>query len=309
MKPDTYTTITQWGLGGMDTLNNPQDIADNALADALNVTFDRGYPEPRGGSRTVWTKPTGETNAPLNMFAARASDGTNYAVAVYAPNFYLRDEQNNQWIKINQGYTPSVSYIQYPYGYANWNAGLGNDVLYACNGYEDFVKWPIALTYLSVGAASTDTTLTVISAKAFPASGTLVVKSPNLPEVVLPYSSFSNNVFSLNENVGVNLGAGSAVTLQIATVALNDSNNPVRGKIVTTWNSRLVVANGYGKENYMWQSRIAAPEDFAGAASDGTTDGPFEGFFADGYGAITGVDDLGEYLALSKQELMTSFHF
>jgi hypothetical protein len=87
---------TKW-----NTFYDAQDLADTELSDVQNISYDKGYPSPRKGSKLKWAKPDGETNALLCLFPIRASDGTNYAIACYAPNFYLRDEVNDQWIKIN----------------------------------------------------------------------------------------------------------------------------------------------------------------------------------------------------------------
>src|ERR1019366_5874510 len=127
---------------GLDMSLDPQDVLNTNVVDVNNMTYRNGYPESRPGSSLKWAKPTGETNSLLNLFRTRDSIGNNYAVAVYAPNFYVHDDVNNQWIQLNHTYNPSTTYKSYLYGYANWNAGKSADVLYAGNGQEDCVKWP-----------------------------------------------------------------------------------------------------------------------------------------------------------------------
>ena len=141
---------------GLDVSLDSQDILNTEVSDINNMIFRNGYPESRSGSALKWAKPAGETNNLLNHFRARDSLGNNYAVAVYAPNFYVHDDVNNQWIQINHTYNPSATYKSYLYGYTNWNAGKSADVLYAGNGQEDCVKWPIVMRYLTVVALSTD---------------------------------------------------------------------------------------------------------------------------------------------------------
>ena len=145
-----------------------QDIGDSDLSDVQNISYDKGYPAPRKGSVLKWSKPDGETNALLSLFPARASDGTNYTIAAYAPNFYFRDETNDQWIKINNLYTPSTTYKSLMYGYKNWNAGISSDVLYLGNGKEYAMKWQMAFNTLATTTAAGDTTIVLNDASKFP---------------------------------------------------------------------------------------------------------------------------------------------
>jgi len=167
---------TKW-----NTFYDPQDLEDPELADVQNITYEKGYPSPRKGSRLAWGVPTSETNDLLCTFAARASDGTNYALLAYAPNFYFRDETNNQWIKINSNYSPSADYKTLMYGYKNWNAGVSSDVLYAGNGKENTIKWRIGFSTIATTTAAADTTLVLSDASKFfnPTKGTVTMTIAN----------------------------------------------------------------------------------------------------------------------------------
>lgn len=292
MKPDKYASVRQLGIKGWNSFDDPQDIDDRALADALNVVYDKGYPTPRAGSFLKWPKPDGEADNLLNLFQVRASDGTNYAVAAYGVNFYLRDEENDQWIKLNRGYTPSV---KEEYGYANWNAGIGSDSFYACNGKESFVKWPIALGYLAANQSSSDTSLTLADGTKFPASGgSIIVKERNGDDFEVSYSSRTGNVLTLSAPLGHDVGAGSAVACEI-----DEAPSMEKGKIVAKFEGRLIVANGFGAESTLYGSEIGNPENFT--PDTGIID-PFVEVITDGNGGIQGVDDFGEYLLVEKSD-------
>jgi len=168
---------TKW-----NTFYDPQDVGDSDLADVQNISYEKGYPSPRKGSKLKWSKPNGETNSLLSLFAARASDGTNYSLACYAPNFYFRDETNEQWIKLNNLYTPSTTYKSLMYGFKNWNAGVSSDVLYFGNGKEYAMKWQMSFSTLATTTAAADTTITLNDgskfANPFVGNPTISIASP-----------------------------------------------------------------------------------------------------------------------------------
>ena len=376
--------------GGWNAFDDPQDIDDNQFADVQNVTFDKGYPAPRKGSQLKWTKPTGETNTILNLFAARASDGTNYTVAAYAPNFYFRDETNDQWIKINQGlnkgtftvtsatpavfsftghgliagdavhftttgalytgltvgtiyyviaagltadafevsathggtavntsgsqsgthtlykdlWTPTTTYKGLYYGYTNWNAGISADVLYAGNGTESNIKWPIAFSTIAVTTGASDSTLTLTDATKFPATGYIVIKVSGGTEVYKNYTAKSGNTLTLNGTVGSIIASGAGVTMQLMQSGMLDGSSPklpIIGKIFTKFQGRMIVANKTGAETTVYGSILGNPEDFT---VDTTEDKGFSTVITDGSGGISGVDVFGEYLLIEKDDSM-----
>lgn len=216
--PPLFINIRRIG-SALNTFDDPQDIGDTECADAINVTFDRGYAAPRQGSFLAYTAPAGETNPLLNLFTATASDGLTYLIAAYAPNFYLRDEQNNQWIKINGAYTPSLANNALPYGYISWNNGIFDDRLYFGNGIEPTIKWQTTLDYLAVEAQPSDTTLTLVGGIRFPSTGGTIVVKGSSGEFNLTYSSRVGEVLTLTTSVGQQVSEGSAVTFAIENIA------------------------------------------------------------------------------------------
>jgi len=291
MKKEEFLSLRQIGSSGWDNFSDPQDIKDTSVSDALNVVFDKGYATPRKGRKLSWEKPTAETNSFLNIFTAKASDGTNYFIGCYAPNFYFRDEVNDQWVKINSSYSPSSTYKAYSYGYENWNAGISSDVLYACNGYENFIKWQISVGYISTQAIAGSTTITLTDATKFGTSGSIVIKQPNSSEFATTFSSKSGNTLTV-PFLTQTIDAGACVVSQILEVAAMD-----KGKIIKKFQGRLIVANSNGGECTLSGSEVGNPENF----STGTdADDPFSQVITDGNGGIVGVDDFGEYLLISK---------
>lgn len=279
---------------GLSSTTDPQDIQLTEVADVNNMYFRNGYPESRPGSAIKWSKPAGESNNLLNLFRARDSKGNNFAVAVYAPNFYLHDDTNNQWIKLNHTYNPSSTYKSYSYGYINWNAGKASDVLYAGNGQEDCIKWPIVLRYLTASAVAADSTITVDDGSYFPASGNLVIKASGGSEVYASYTSVSTNTLNLSAPIGTDVASGAAVTLEIS-----DASALIKGNIFAKQNGRLFIAGKAKYETVVYYSVINSPEDFT---TTGHADSSGNKPITDGNGEITSMTNFGEYILVTKTD-------
>lgn len=279
---------TKW-----NTFYDAQDLADTELSDVQNISYDKGYPSPRKGSKLKWAKPAGETNALLCLFPVRASDGTNYAIACYAPNFYLRDEVNDQWVQINDTYTPSTTYKDLMYGFKSWNAGIGSDVFYAGNGTESAIKWQIGVGYVKTAYTSGGLSLVLDDTTKFPATGTIVVQEVGQSPIYSAYSANSSNTLTVTD-LGANVAKGACVTFQII-----EATTVAKGKIFLGFNRRLIVANQLGGECSIFGSIFGDPEDFT---HDLTADSGFIITLPDGNGGIIGVDNFGEYLLVEKQD-------
>lgn len=293
-----FINLRKIGKGGINAFDDPQDIDDIDVADAQNVIFDNAA-EVRPGSSLKWAKPVGETNDLLSLFDATTSDGLHYVVAVYAPNFYLRDETNDQWIKITQGFTPGDTNKTLMYSYINWNAGRGSDSLYACNGTDDFVKWPICLTTLAVAAVAADITITLTDASYFPASGSLVLQVSGGSSYTMSYTSKAANVLTLSGTAGSIIPLGAGVTCILA-----DMVSMPKGKVLARHQRRLFVANYYGGEANMKYSNTESPEDFS-TGSGVTKGGALT--ISDGNGGITLMTDFGQYLIVAKEDSVVHF--
>lgn len=279
---------------GINCSSDPQDIADGYVADSLNMYFRNGYPESRPGSKLKWSKPDGESNSLLNLFRTRDSLGANYTVAIYAPNFYVHDDENDQWIKINHGYNPSSLYKSYLYGYVNWNAGKSADVLYCGNGQETTIKWPIILKYLTISATAADTSITVDDGTYFPATGNIILKESGGSEVYASYTSVAGNVLTLSGALGTAVASGAAVTFEIDDVSSIPSSN-----IFAKYNGRLLVAGKPKYETVIYGSVINNPEDFT---TTGHADSSFNKPITDGNGGITSMHNFGEYVLVTKTD-------
>ena len=293
--PDKFVSLRQLGSTGWNALDDAQDQKDTDLSDVLNVTYDNGFPSPRGGSVLAFDVPTGETNALLNLFAARASDGTNYSIGVYAPNFYLWDDTNLQWVKINSTYTPSSTYNLLPYGYKNWNAGVSKDYLYCGNGKEDTIQWKMEVGYVATLATAGSTSITLTDSTKFGSSGTIVIKAPGGSEVYTTYSANSANVLTV-PSLGANVVAGSIIASQIA-----DASSFPKGRLFNTFNGRLLISNFVGGESTLSGSKVGDATTWT--PNTGASD-PFVEVITDGNGGITGLDDFGSYLIIEKANAM-----
>lgn len=177
------TDVSKFGLYGLNSFDEPASIDNLELSNLRNVIFDDGILQPRKGSLLAIAKPAGETANPFQMLIATNSAGVDYLIAVYGTNFYLWDETNAQWIKINTTFTPATTGVFY--GSANWNNGTVDDRFYFGNGVDDTMKWIMAVNTVKTTTTSADTTITLNSAESFPQSGNLIVvnagSSFNLP--------------------------------------------------------------------------------------------------------------------------------
>ena len=296
---------------------DPQDIADTDAADVLNMVMDKGYPTPRPGSVLAWKKPTGETNPLLNLLECVTSDRKEYAIAIYGPNIYVRDEVNNQWININGSYTPPT--INASYGYTNWNGGIGSDIVYFGNGVDNTMKWQMALSYSTQNQLASDTVITLSSVAQFPASGSIAIQQPNLPVLNVAYTSIVGNTLQLSASLGVAVGNGAAVTMQVQSLTFAPLSTPTsvpKGKIFAVFAGRLIVCNSVGMETRLWYSisggtvnsvtYASAPEDFSTNTNAST--GGYQIIWG-GTAEITAAFPFGLYLAVLKGDSMQRVDF
>jgi len=297
---------------GLNVAVDSQDCLNTEVTDINNMVFRNGYPESRSGSKLKWATPAGETNALLNLFRTRDSLGNNYCVAVYAPNFYVHDDTNNQWIKINHTYNPSSTYKTYNYGYISWASGKAQggtgvplptypaDILYAGNGQEDCIKWPIIMRYLTVTTAASDTSITVDDGTYFPATGSIILQASGGSPVYLTVTSVSGNTVNISGTVGAIVASGAAVVMQLAQVT-SGSNKMPRGNIFAVSQNSLCVAGQPGIGNTVSGSVTDSPEDFTNDSATDASSG-WSTTVMNGIGSIIGLIDFGEYLLCTKSD-------
>lgn len=300
---DNFASIRKPGSKGMNTLDPAQDIDELEMANTRNTIISAGVFEPREGSSLLLAKPSGETGTPQTMIEGRGSDGTNFLIVSYGANFYLYDAgaipgTNSQWVKINGAYTPTDYGLTW--GWANWNAGFGTDRTYFNDGRNHMYKWQHGLSY-SVGAiTAADTTITVTDGSRFPAAGFLIVQDYAGTPHVIEYTSKAGNVFTLIGATGFTALAGATITMRMA-----DVSSTFIGKIMFTWQRRLLLFNRYGVETGVYYSDVGDPEGFAGGGVDGG--GAFQ--FSDGNGPITSGQDFGDYALIGKENGWSRFDF
>lgn len=291
-------------LGGLNTFDDPSDIQDIEIADVRNMVLDDGVLQNRKGSLLNRAKPTGETASPFQMLVATDSKGVDYMICNYGLNFYLNDFINNQWIKLNQSYTPTTANVFY--GSTNWNAGSSDDRFYFGNGVDLNMKWIMAVTTLKVATNITDPNIVLTNSKSFPASGSIIVQNGS-NQYVLPYTSntTSTGVLNLTGTVGAVIPAGATITVPITSVA-DASTGIQKASIFTKSFGRLFTANEVGAENTIHYSIVGNPEDHT--VSSTINSGGFYTLFK-GKGAILGMTDYGEYLSIEKQDVISKFTF
>lgn len=296
---DNFLELRKIGLGGLNVLDDPADIGDSDLAEAVNIVFDSGVAAPRAGSVLWADKPDGENQDALQTMVFNTSDGLEYVVAVYGNNFYLRDESAERWVKINSTYTPAETTLFY--GYVSWNNGRGDDRGYFCNGTDNFARWEITLDSLASDHSAGAPTVTLVDGTRFPSGGGTLVITDGVTTEYAAYSSRTGNVFTLSGTLANSFATGSSVSMMMV-----EKPDMEKGRYLARWQRRLITANRYGGETNFYFSKVDDPEEFM--PGNNTNDA---GFFqlSDGNGGITGVYDFGEFLLVTKSESLHRFEF
>lgn len=286
-----YTTIEQFGTGGLDTLNTPSDILDIELADVRNMIFDDGLLQPRNGSLLYYAKPTGETKSPNQILVATDSNGVDYFIAVYGVDFWLIDTINKQWIQLNQIYTPTTSGLFY--GSANWNKGIagGGDILYIGNGTDDCAKWIMTIDTITQTTSPTDTFLEVAHPTTFPQNNLFIghpiisIASPAI--ITLPNTLVSGDtvVFSTTGALPAAITAGTVyyvLASGLTSTTFEISATPAGSPINTTGDTQsgihtavattipIILQNGSTSINLKYVNIIGNALELAGTSTVGT---------------------------------------
>lgn len=299
---EKFENITQPGHTGLNTILDPQDVADSDVVDIRNMVFNGGYLVPRQGFQQVFAKPTGETGTPNTLIFPTTSDSVYYTIAVYGSNFYLWDSTNSQTILLNTG--SGITYTTTPsfWTWTNWNAGTGTDVVYIGNGKDNTTKWQMSLTTLASSVASADTHITLTDGTRFPATGTVIVQAVGGSPVSKAWTSKTGtNQLNFGSGFGSNIASGASVTIALAQTA----NVPV-SSIIVTYGRRLFAIGGSGTESAINYSKVNTPEDFT------TTTGPNGAGaenLADGNGPITAAQDRDTFLLIGKSNSWSQFSF
>lgn len=205
--------LNQFGLGGLDTLNLPDDILDIELADVRNMVFTDGLLQPRNGSLLYLGKPANETNSPNQLLVATDSNGVEYMIAVYGVNIYVADTINNQWIKLNQTYTPPTGGLYY--GSTNWNNGTVDDRFYLANGTDDCMEWRIAITTISAVTANSDTFISLVDSSRF--LGTFATETASTIAFVAATKEITDS-----SNGFITAGFKSGMSISVSGTSMND---------------------------------------------------------------------------------------
>lgn len=295
---EKFIPIRLPGEKGWNAFLDASAIADDELADAQNVSYDKGFVSTREGSTLLYSKPAGETGDPLQLITAQTSDGLQYLIAIYSNHFYLYHEANAEWIRINQTYVPTETSLFY--GYVNWQNGRGDDRLYVCNGVDDAIRWDICVDQANGAQVAGAATLVIDDATRFPATGTLVIKGASTT-FTEAYTSHTGTTFTLTNTLNENVADNASVTLDMIQKASMEI-----GKHLQKNQRRLFMANYYGGETVIKYSIQNDPEDFTVAS---TIAGGGTETIADGNGEITGMHDFGEFLVVEKEDSLHSFSF
>jgi len=291
-------------IGGLNTFDSPDDIQDIEVANIRNMVFDDGILQNRKGSLLNLAKPTGETSNPFQLLVATNSAGIDYGIANYGTNFYLKDEINNQWVKLNQAYTPATGGVFY--GSTSWNNGTTDDRFYFGDGVTDVMKWIMAVNTLSVATTAIDATITLTNSKSFPATGNVIIQN-GLTQIVKAYTAndTTTGIITLTGAIGAIVPVGSTVTVPIQDVANADSGIPRASVFVKSF-GRLFTANSVGAENTLHYSIVGNPEDHTVSAS--INSGGFYTVYK-GKGGILGMTDYGQFLTIEKIDVISEFTF
>lgn len=287
--------INKVALGGINTFDDPKDIDDVECVDILNMVFDNGTVFPRQGTFLYANKPVDETATPFQMLVATDSNGIDYMIMNYGLNFYLR--YSDIWIKLNHTYTPPSASLYY--GSTNWNNGIIDDRFYFGNGKDSTIKWVMAITTVTAPTPIGGTFIAVLDNTSFPNSGDIVIQNPDGTFQAGGYSAKGGNSLVITASIPIEIGA-------VVTMQISDVPDIPKGKILTKFQNRLVLANSVEAENTINYSVLGDPEDYTISTDD--TSGGFYVIFK-GKGGIINIDNFGEYLVIEKKDIMLSFQF
>lgn len=289
--PPKFINIKPYGLGGLVTKYDPQDLDESQSPDLANVILDNGYVQPRYGSTLLLAAPTGETAKPTQLLVARTSDGTAFMISVFeGQRFYLLDPQAPQWINITGTLTQTEALS---YGSKSWNNNITDDRFYMGNGTDQNLKWLMFLSYLSVAALATDTTLTLTDTTHLAPTGTVLV---NGISVAYTANAPLTGVLTLAAPVGTAIPNGTAVTNPITQLSTDDSP---AGSIFERFQGRLMITGGLNAENTLNGSVAGDPENFTTGADAGDA---FLEQITDGNGNLTDLVNFGQFLLLCKED-------
>lgn len=293
VRDENYIEIPSPGvLGWIDFIES--DMIDNAASpEVTNIVYDGGFVSPRQGSRLVAVKPEG-AEKPLQLIEGITSDQLEYIIAVYDDKFYLRHPEVEDWVQLNQSFTPDETDLYW--GYTSWNNGRAQDYIYACNGVDNCVKWHMTATLVSEGYVDTATTVNVVDATRFPDSGTVIFKSGG-DEFTWEYTSKTATSLTGSGAIGTALSEGDAVTIEMVEV-----EGMEKGKVLGKHGGRLFVMNRRGAEIAGFYSVQNDPEDFTSGSG---IQAASSFVISDGNGEITGFEDYGRFAVIAKQD---SFH-
>lgn len=298
--PPKYISTRQFGMGGLITKEDPQDLEDTAgkylsqSPDMRNIQYENGYIQPRYGSTLMLAMPAGETGAPQQILVTKTSDGLSYLIAVFGSHFYLFESSTPQWLNIT-GSVVATSGLNY--GGVNWNIDITNDHFYFGNGTDDCLQWQMFLSKLSIATRSTDSTLTLSDTTHLPATGSITVFVSGVPtNFTYTANGGLTGILTLSAPVGQIIPVGSFVTTQITVQSLIPN-----GSVFARYAGRLAVANGFGSESEVNISVAGSPTDFTTGVSAG--DAVTENI-TDGDGGITDIITTGSYLLICKQDSM-----
>lgn len=170
-----FAPVTQVGIKGLQTFNDPQFIDDQALADALNIDIDQQQMCVRQGINLLYDKPVGEGTG-QQIFRTQDSRGNEFLLAKYAQNWYVWYADGSEWIKI-ASQNPSDPLFQGTawtpnfYNSTSFNGGVGDDIaFFADSGYNgadntsQVLEWPMGITTLANAANIGDSFLELTDA-------------------------------------------------------------------------------------------------------------------------------------------------
>lgn len=288
--------VNKVGMAGINSFDDPKDIDDTECTDMLNMVFDNGILTPRQGTLLYAAKPEGETANPFQFLTPTNSSGDDFMIVNYGVNFYLR--YAGMWVMLNQTYTPPSSGLYY--GSTSWNNGIIDDRFYFGNGFDDTMKWIMAVTTVTTATPAGSLFIVVDDTTTFPSTGPIIIQNPSGSFFAGTYTSKGSNSLEIDSSVDIELGA--VVTMQIQDLG---SEFP-KGKVLAKFQNRLVLANSYKAENTLNYSVLGDPETYTVSTDD--TSGGFYVLYK-GRGGIINIDDFGEYLVVEKQDIMLSFSF
>ncbi len=278
--------------GGMNTVNEADDIADSECVFAQNVDFSSGGGiGPRLG-KTIFGQNTSGSGSIRSAHTTNRRDGTQQPLRERGTVVEYYSSQTSQWETLVTGLTSTALSL----GWADYVTST-YDRVYFGNGTDTTIKWNTAVTKNTVAILDSDVTITVTSTADFDSSGDLIINGD-----IIAYTAKTATTFTTV--TGITAG-GHAINSSVAQ-ATSTVSGIEKGNILLVKDWRLSVAGAPTKGPTLTLSKINLPETFTESSPRLVGDADIEDF-PEGGGKITGLAEKDKWWIIFKEDTIRLF--